>query len=198
MAPCKWDDPFENILERVRYRRKSDGQQFLFPLRDCAYGQCWTLRPDHDAAWRSYLPDKNGAQITSTIRHLYLSLKQSQNQYPLLACWIGRVTYHEKKWFSRSLLARVFKEGGTRRQVDTLLWEKEVRLLYLDPRRHSHGHSFHYPINPRALISRVTLDPRMPEHLAKSYTKLLGDKLGFAGKIVQSSLYRCPNMEISV
>jgi hypothetical protein len=31
IAPHKWDDPFENILERVLYCRKSDGKRFMLP-----------------------------------------------------------------------------------------------------------------------------------------------------------------------
>ena len=205
VAPRKWEDPFENILERVMYRSKSDGKSFKFPLRDRAYGQCWTLRPDHDAAWRCYLPSKNGAQLTSTIRKLYISLKNAEQQYPAMSCFIGRVAYHKEKWFSDTTrIARYFKRGGTRRHVETLLWkrdtfrwEKEIRLLYLDPHAHTHGDLFSYDVDPCNLISHVTLDPRLTKHLADSYSTVLRN-LGFGGPILHSSLYRAPDMEIPV
>lgn len=206
VAPRKWDDPFENVLERVRYRRKTDGTTFPFPLRDRAYGQCWTLREDHDAAWRCYLPGRHGVQITSTIRSLYISLQHAEPSYPTMSCFIGRVAYHKKAWFSDlSRIARIYKRGGTRRHVETLLWkrdsfrwESEVRLLYLDPRNRTHGDLFRYPVDPRTLITRVTFDPRMSTDLAGVFEQLLRNKLEYPGEIIHSSLYTGPNMEISV
>lgn len=204
VAPRKWEDPFENILERVLYR-KSDGTLFKFPLRDRVYGQCWTLHPDHDAAWRCYLPDKNGAQITSTIRKLFIRLKKGVNRHPWISCFIGRVAYKKESWFlDPSRISRYFRRGGTQRHVDTLLWkrkaflwEKEIRLLYLDPHAQTHGDLFHYDVDPCALISDVTLDPRLSKQIADSYSADLR-KIGFEGNIKQSSLYRVPDLEIPV
>ena len=205
VAPRKWEDPFENILERVLYRKKNDGTLFKFPLRDRAYGQCWTLHPDHDSAWRCYLQDKNGAQLTSTIRKLYISLKNAENQYPMMSCFIGRVAYKKESWFSDPLrIARYFRRGGTQRHVDTLLWkreafrwEKEIRHLYLDPHAQTHGDLFHYAVDPCALISDVTLDPRLSKQVADSYSTVLRE-IGFEGNIKQSSLYKAPDLEIPV
>jgi hypothetical protein len=202
IAPYKWDDPFENILERVIYHRKSDGACFKFPLRDRVYGQCWTLHPDHDAAWRCYLPDKNGAQVTSTIRKLYISLKNAEDRHSL-SCFIGRVAYKNESWFLDPFrIARYFKRGGTERHVDTLLWkrkafrwEKEIRLLYLDPHAKTHGDFLNYDVDPYALISDITFDPRMSEQVVDSYSKVLLE-IGFKGKIRQSSLYKAPDLEI--
>ncbi len=205
VAPHKWDDPFENILEQVVYRNKSNGNVFRYPLRDSTYGQCWTLRPDHDAAWRCYLPDGNGAQLTSSVKTLFLSLHNSQDEYQTLSCFIGKVAYKKQEWFADpARIARYFKKGGTENHVDTLLWkrdafrwEREIRLLYLDPRNHSYGNLFRYTVDPSALISCITLDPRMTKEMSDSYTKMLR-KLKFTGDIVQSSLYAAPDMEVPV
>lgn len=205
VAPRKWEDPFENILERVLYRGKRDRTLYKFPLRDRAYGQCWTLHPDDDVAWRCYLPDKNGAQITSTIRKLYISLKKAERQYPVMSCFIGRVAYKKESWFSDPLrIARYFRQGGTQRHVDTLLWkreafrwEKEIRLLYLHPHARTQGDLFPYPVDPFALVSAVTLDPRLSTQIADSYSTVLRE-IGFEGNVVQSSLYKAPNLEIPV
>jgi hypothetical protein len=80
---------------------------------------------------------------------------------------------------------------------DAFRWEKEIRLLYIYPHAHTHGDLFCYEIDPCAVITHITLDPRMTNDLADSYSKVLR-KLGFEGEILQSSLYRAPNIEIPV
>jgi len=203
-APHKWEDPFENILERVWYRKHTGGPSFQFPLRGRSYGQCWTRQSNHDAAWRCYSPNRNGVQLTTTIRKLYTSLENTQNEYGTISCFIGRVSYHNERWFAnKERIANYFSES-THAQVQTLLWkrdtfrwEKEVRLLFLDPRNENHGDYFKYSIQPAELYSCITLDPRMTPELADSYTQVIR-KMNYNGDIIHSTLYRAPHLEISV
>jgi len=45
--PKKWDDPFENFILRSHLIR--EGTRVSIGLRDCFYGQCWTLQSVSDA-----------------------------------------------------------------------------------------------------------------------------------------------------
>jgi hypothetical protein len=119
-----------------------------------------------------------------------------------MSCFIGRVRYHHEAWFlNTARLARAFRS----RQAETLLWkreafrwEKEVRLLYLNPHGSSHGRLLRYSVDPQILITKITFDPRMDREMANTYAALIRDRLGFRGDITQSKLYRLPGIEVTL
>jgi hypothetical protein len=161
VTPRKWEDPFENALAMHIRLLRPDGSTSPYPLRNRAYGQCWTLTKETDASWRMYVPSGKGVRLRSTIRKLYKSLEnRCPVPYASMACFIGRVEYrsgegitvlfNNKEWVNRN-----FRGQGTHGHVDTLLLkrtefepEAEVRLLYLDPQNKDHGDFLHLSDRP--------------------------------------------------
>lgn len=208
--PRKWEDPFENALAMHIRLIKPDGSTIPYPLRNRAYGQCWTLTRETDAFWRMYIPKGSGVRLRTSIRCLYKSLENNcKNPYPSMSCFIGRVDYrteeeltkcfNDKEWVNDN-----FHGQGTQGHVDTLLLkrkefepENEVRLLYLDPSNKDHGDYFPYSINPSSVITEVTFDPRMDDKLYATYESIL-KSLDFTGVINKSQLYKVPDINIQV
>ncbi|AZG33589.1 DUF2971 domain-containing protein [Shewanella psychromarinicola] len=198
VQPSLWDDPFENFLFNTPVLRKN-GDEYISILRDRAYGQCWSLNIESDAMWRIYSPGKNGVKIQTTVRDLFNSLYRSVSEYPKISCFIGKVDYH-----SKSKLTSLAKEvrdngghiGGSFNQAKSLLMkrvafkhEKEVRLIYLDPKNSTERNIYPYHFNPLLNVKSMTFDPRMNESLYRVYKKHI-ESLGFSGKIIQSGLYK--------
>lgn len=210
VAPRKWEDPFENALATSIRLIRPDGSIVPYPLRNRAYGQCWTLTKETDAAWRMYVPSGCGVRLRSTVRKLYNSLKeQCPVPYASMACFMGQVEYrsgeeitalfNDKDWVNNN-----FRGQGSRGHVDTLLLkrtefepEAEVRLLYLDPHNKDHGDFFAYAMDPSSLLEEITFDPRMEETQCSTYQSILRS-YGYAGEINKSGLYKAPDIEICV
>jgi len=210
VKPQLWDDPFENFICASTFRNKS-GNTFKFPLRNRAYGQCWTLKSESDAMWRIYAPNKDGVKIKTTIRTLYVSLKHaSQNNYPNISCFIGKVDYCELDKLEKFVkdtkkIQELMKGDGrpSKGQARTLLLkliafehEEEVRLLYLDPHNKGNTDLYQYPCDPFKLIKSIIFDPRMDSRLFKICKTHL-ENLGYQGKIDQSKLYNFPQLTIA-
>ncbi len=210
ISPRKWDDPFENALAKNLRLRRPDGSISPYPFRNRAYGQCWTLKKETDAFWRMYVPRSTGVRLRSTIKTLYKSLEgECKKPYARISCFIGRVEYLPEKdiikkfndadWVKRSFLGQ-----GTGAHAKTLLLkrtefehEAEVRLIYLDPHAIDHGDCYSYPMDPCAVISEITFDPRMEDTMYDTYQSIL-ESYGFTGTINRSALYQVPNIEITV
>lgn len=62
ISPRKWDDPFENMLSKIKFI-KQNGETHFYSLRNRVYGQCWTNCAESDAFWRIYTPSKDGVRI---------------------------------------------------------------------------------------------------------------------------------------
>lgn len=219
VSPRKWEDPFENILNRMIF--KDSGKPFKHPFRNRVYGQCWTLTEETDATWRMYVPKGNGVRLKTTIKKLYQSLVQSMhhsydpqwkehgtiNPYAGLACFIGRVDYKtedelsslfsDPKWVKNNLW------GGHLNQAKSLLFkreafapEQEIRLIFLEPHNNGADDFYHYALAPSDIIEQITFDPRMEDGLYKTYSSILR-KHGYSGDIGKSTLYQVPNFEIT-
>jgi hypothetical protein len=209
VSPRKWKDPFENILSRMKFKKKIDGDFFKHPLRDRVYGQCWTTTEETDAAWRMYIPDGNGVRLKTTIRKLHHSLENAQDAYATMSCYIGRVEYKTEDelsaWFSDSLWVKDhLLSVGCRGQAESLLFkrkefepEQEIRLIYLEPHNRGDDDFYHYELNPSEVIEEITFDPRMEDGLYETYSSII-HKLGFSGEINKSRLYQIRFFEISV
>jgi hypothetical protein len=208
VSPRKWQDPFENILSKMRFKT-TNGDSFNHPLRDRAYGQCWTIIEETDAAWRMYVPSGNGVRLRTTIRKLYQSMTNAQTLYATMSCYIGRVEYKtedalsacftDPQWVKEHLL-----EVGCRGQAESLLFkrtefepEQEIRLIYLEPHNRSDDDFYRYQLNSSSVIQQITFDPRMEDDLYETYSSII-HKLGFSGEVNKSKLYQIPFFEISV
>ncbi len=198
--PKVWDDPFEKFLFNAP-RKLDDGTQYKSPLRDRAYGQCWSLNIESDAMWRIYAPNKNGVKIQSTTKKLLKSIKGSNVPYPHTSCYIGAVDYSSKEMINK-IISDVENESnefqGSIGQANSLLikrkafkYEEEVRLIYLDPKNEAKPDYFTYSCDVFSLIESITFDPRMGEKLYQVYKSHM-ENIKYTGKIIQSGLYKDP------
>jgi hypothetical protein len=181
-----------------------NGRTFSHPLRERAYGQCWTISEETDAAWRMYTPGGNGVRLKSTIQKLYHSLVHAQNSYANMSCFIGRVQYKKEdelsSWFNDTKWVKqnLFKVGS-KGQAKSLLFkrkefepEQEIRLLYLDPHNEGSDDIYCHEMKVSDVIEEITFDPRMKENLYETLHSVLV-KLGYTGNINKSKLYHIPD-----
>jgi len=209
VKPKLWDDPFENFICSSPFKTKR-GDTYKFPLRDRAYGQCWTLIPESDAMWQIYAPNEDGVRIETTIKKLFMSLhRDNQYNYPYSSCFIGKVEYLKEEELhqlvndpERIKELKEISDGISEWQARTLLikriefkHEEEVRLLYLDPHNKIDKDKWQYSCDPYDLIKSIRFDPRMDSRLFELYKEHFIKK-GYKGEIDKSKLYSLPPLTI--
>jgi len=203
VKPALWDDPFENFILNILVKSK-DGSISKSPLRNRAYGQCWTKTTESDAIWRIYAPKHDGVKIRTTVKKLFNSLAQSQSKYSGISSYIGQVKYYTQKDISKLVndrLGQRDKFKGSIGQARSLLfkryafeYEREIRLIFLQPNNESNSPLYSYRCDMLSLIDSITFDPRMKESVFNIYKKHIKE-LGFTGRIIHSGLYKTPNIE---
>lgn len=211
--PHKWEDPFENILLKVKAVLKSNGDPIsMREVVDVFFGQCWSLNEkETDATWRIYAPNKNGVRITTTIGKLLVALVPYANPDLGESFYFGKVTYLEKDEIlsyvndKKNTEALICGKDG-REEARTLLLKRkefehegEARLLFYDcqgkiPR---YEYERHFPVNPNAVIDSVVFDPRMPKHRYE-YFKLELSMSGLEAPISHSQLYQPPEATVEI
>ena len=88
MAPEKWDDPYEEAIQK---HYEGEGSAFRgFKV----FGLCWSTESRSDALWRIYSPNKLGIKISTTVEKLVNALALDKPSRPLRPrTFLGRVTY---------------------------------------------------------------------------------------------------------
>jgi hypothetical protein len=201
VSPAKWDDPYENLLLRAKYRLP-DGTIVTWGSFD-VYAQCWMKTVESDAMWRVYSPDTYAIRARTTIRKLVESLVASRDPaWVHLEVFLGAVTYKNNKNF-KNWVSSYFATSAPPQSRDlaaTLLvkrypfnHEKEVRLLLLPAQNKNTGAEFHkYKIDPHHLFDRLMVDSRAPKPMFEMYEHYFLKELKFKGDFRQSKLYATP------
>ena len=204
--PEVWDDPFENILSRIRCELRDGTLVGFGGVMQAFYGQCWTLCEESDAMWRMYAPGKDGVKMQTTVRKLMGALYDLNDESADRKFFIGQVLYEQDEeilkvfsdMFPDSLMV-VATDRTFRLQALTLLvkrmafgHEKEVRVLYRSPETTGERtKAFH--IDPNDTIQKVALDPRMSETECDTWKHLMV-KAGYHGLALRSTLYDPPKL----
>lgn len=197
VRPDRWDDPFENVIMNA-VGVLPDGGQVAFRLRHNYFGQCWSLHKETDLMWRAYSPKRDGVKLRVGLRALYDSLAKHQGATAQTACFLGRVEYKGRTTFEQTLRRGFVLDPTNQSQARTLLVkrygfssEREVRLLaYSEDPSASEG-LFRYSVDWNDMLMELVLDPRMETKRATRAKARIRDA-GYAGKIIQSGLYREP------
>jgi len=88
MAPQKWDDPYEESLQKHYERHGSTLGEFK------VYGLCWSTESRSDALWRIYSPGKLGIKVSTSVATLAGALSSTSTEESLLSnTFLGRVAY---------------------------------------------------------------------------------------------------------
>ena len=205
VTPAKWDDPFENVILRMKWTLKG-GTRFGNAMRDQVYGQCWSTKAESDAMWRIYSPQRQGVRVTTTPRALLTSLWVAVPKNPELSSFIGSVEYYDTDELYRHLKDRLSVAEGLidptgqsqalsllikRREFDH---EHEVRLIHIDLVGAARPDGlFQYAMNPRTLFTHLQFDPRLAESMVDVFMQHLRGPCDYDGLIDQSSLYSLPD-----
>ena len=205
VKPKKWDDPFENVLSRVKLRSKKENAVLSFQdIHSHYYGQCWTYNAkESDALWRIYSPTKIGVRVKSTLNKLFSEFYRQDDAFKYSKYWIGNVIYQtEKEIIDRfkkvSITEFIDPQGAS--LVETLFIKRvefeheiEVRVVFNDVEKTISGDAFSYSIDPNYLIEEILFDPRFEDHYYGCSTKHL-QQLGCVAQISKSSLYQIPEI----
>lgn len=201
VKPELWDDPFENFILNIPIQNPNGGSS-LSPIRNRAYGQCWTKTTESDAMWRIYAPRHDGVKIRTTVKKLFQSLHNSQAKYANNSCFIGAVTYNKKEDIDNLVSDRLTlknKFKGSIGQARSLLFKRnafkyecEVRLIYLEPNNKTRSSIHSYSCDVLSLIDSITFDPRMSPAVFSIYKQHI-KSFGYKRRIIHSGLYKAPS-----
>lgn len=183
--PCLWEknDPYENFLHKIEFRdEKLKGK--AFPDKDNFYAQCWSMEKNSYALWKIYTEQERGIMISTSVEKLANSLSTESDLF------MGAIEYlsvEELKLLineSPGIKEKIFNPGYYGK-IEALLikrtpyqYEQEVRLIKYSKENDKKLYKLS-GFDPKSLISKITLDPRMSdiEEIAfKKYFKSIGYK----------------------
>lgn len=210
VKPSLWDDPFENFLLKSTAKNSKGEKIYFNSIREKIYGQCWTLNKDEtDALWRIYTQSKNGVRVKTTIRKLFDSLFNPDDDFALIKYFVGRVKYYQETeirdaFESKPVDGEILFDNSGKNIIKTMLFkrteflhENEVRIIFMSPEGQNKDSVYKYDFDAYDILDEILFDPRMEEGLFTTYSALL-KKLGFNKTINQSSLYKFRALDIKL
>lgn len=201
----EWQDPFENFIYSAKATTKDGTPLSLDNLKNCVFGQSWSLHEETDALWRIYSRDKRSVKVRVRAANLFDGL-YGTGENTALHLYFGKVIYkpvsdiealmRDQKKIHDSLFRRTDGAG----MIDYLLvkriefeHEKEARVIFHtvtdDPRNGSKFLTF--SADPNSIVEEVVLDPRLNDSEASSLIDEIRGA-GYAGEVRKSSLYAPP------
>lgn len=209
VKPQMWDDPFENLVFQQTAKTKA-GQEVNFDkIRECLYGQCWTLNTaETDALWRIYSPGKNGVRVKTTLKKLWDGFYDEHHRWAMISFFIGKIIYETgdeiKKYFEDPTnLTEIFSTSGMG-VIDTLLvkrkefeHENEVRLVFRanDEEYDITKNIYQYDFDPINMFDELLFDPRFDNGIFE-VMKNEFSRRGFTNPIKKSTLYQAPKFDM--
>lgn len=187
--PSEWEDPYE--------------QGLLHKRSNNIFAQCWCRKAVSDAMWRIYSPNNLGVRLGTTRQLLSAALKEAQKTQKI-RFKIQNVKYmfQEELQFARQDVATALNERYTvRKAIEPLFMKRnafhheyEVRAVVYDPEPQPTDNvkGVIIPVDARALIRSIWIDPRAPKEFVEAYSLYLKRKLKFLGIVKKSTLYDAP------
>lgn len=187
--PSEWEDPYE--------------QGLLHKRSNNIFAQCWCRKAVSDAMWRIYSPNNLGVRLGTTRQLLREALKEAQKAQKI-RFKIQNVKYmfQEELQFARQDVATALNENYTvRKAIEPLFMKRnafhheyEVRAVVYDrePQSTDNVKGVVIPVDARALIRSIWIDPRAPKEFVEAYSLYLKRQLKFTGVVKKSTLYEAP------
>lgn len=129
----KWEDPFEGIIFKARYRDERGDEVPAERLYSGFFGQCWTeIDADNELMWHARSADGYGVCLKTKIGMLKSALLGNgyENVEQCPAVVIGEIQYKKK-----SSIVNLIKEMGRRHKSDVKLGRLSengaISLFYL-------------------------------------------------------------------
>jgi Protein of unknown function (DUF2971) len=209
VRPTKWDDPYENPLNR-EITEDSTGRKLRLPhFEENLFAQCWSLCSESDAMWRIYSGDKRGVLVSASAQSL-LKLGKAEYEAPMEQVFLGKVIYNtqaqlqemlESKEFLREVLcAPGYSHASASvllRKRDSFKHEEEVRLIISRYISEAPGDIARLVIPISDVVLKVTLDPRLTQEEFERSSYLIS-KAGYSGYIEKSQLYAKPELKLAI
>lgn len=210
VKPLMWDDPFENLIFQQTARTNAGHPVNFDDLRECLYGQCWTLNLDEtDALWRIYSPNKNGIRVKTTLRKLWDNFYDPQYKWAMISYFIGKIYYGTELEIKNHFedpenLIEIFGTNA-RGIINTVLikrkafeHENEVRLVFRANKEEFDlvKNVYQYNFDPVEILDELLFDPRFDNNLFSIIKDEL-EKIGFDKPIEKSNLYQPPNFDLT-
>lgn len=187
--PSAWEDPYE-----VRLQHKKS---------DAIFAQCWCQSGISDAMWRIYSPHGIGVRISTTQEKLEEQGKvwaESQGFH-----WRGEEVEYEEQRKLKDRLDAIKRDLSAdfqiERAADALFLKREsfehedewrAVITCAGGKKRAQRKGIVVPVDPHALIDNILLDPRAPEELTDALGHYFTAKLGYAGVVKRSVLYKVP------
>jgi Protein of unknown function (DUF2971) len=209
VRPAKWDDPYENPLNR-EIVEDSTGRKLRLPhFEENLFAQCWSLCSESDAMWRIYSGDKRGVLVSASVQSL-LTLGKADYEAPMEQVFLGKVIYNTQTQLQEMLESKDFLRGALTAPMyshasasvllhkrDSFKHEEEVRLIISRHISEVPGDIARFKIPISDVVLQVTLDPRLTQEEFERSSYLIS-KAGYSGYIEQSQLYAAPNLKLTI
>lgn len=185
--PSKWDDPYENAIEKSALKSM--------------YAQCWCSKGVSDAMWRIYSPKKIGVRIKIRKDALTLALRSAAKSINSKAV-IKKVAYLPESEVKKKIAAIYKKLKATNDPalaINALFYkrlayshESEYRVVLYDVsgKNGSIDKGLSVKVDPYQLIDSILFDPRAPDEIVRAFKFYLKESINFHKSITKSSLYK--------
>lgn len=211
--PHLWQDPFENIFLKLKVLNTNGQLVDLTTSREQIFAQCWTLKAESDLMWNSYVKDKLGAKVSTTIKQILDIVKNHD------IAFLSGIKYMSeseiRKIFSSPVSLDVKAEKDSfwttlfikRKEFED---EQEVRIIFHDIFRNNNPNykikvaNFnvneykrdytYFDFNPDQVFNEIILHPKMKEKKIDCFTNKL--RKYYNGPIYKSKLYDVPEIII--
>jgi len=187
--PSEWEDPYE--------------QGLLHKRSNNIFAQCWCRKAVSDALWRIYSPNNLGVRLGTTRPLLRAALTEAQRTQEI-RFKIQNVKYmfqEELRFALRDVANALDKKYSIEKAIEPLFMKRnafhheyEVRAVVYDrePQPTDNGKGVVIPVDAKALIRSIWIDPRAPKEYVEAYSHYLRKKLKYPGVVKKSTLYDAP------
>lgn len=192
-----WTDPYEKAWTELLFNRPQS------PLKGAhAYGLCWTLTTFDEPAWRMHGFSRSQPMVRLRFhtRELLQAARGQLEREP--GSWfLGSVRYCRTKQLDElaKLVANESQKDVSRNAATMLVhkrnafrFEKEVRLLYIDPPGSQPRSEIFLPMNPAADITQVMSSPYATK---KSHGDISRALRAHGMKVVSSGVLAAPDWD---
>lgn len=207
VRPSLWDDPFENVLLNVPFYMNNE-EISVEIIRDMIYGQCWTMNENEtDALWRIYSPNKDGVRVKTTLRKLWNSFANLEDNRCELSYFIGKVQYKSADHIIYPLISNLksyFVHEDSRALANTLFYkriefqhENEIRIIFKNRSTQNYGNLYEHNFDFLDNVEEILFDPRISDEDYETEKKYF-TRADSNVAISKSTLYKMPDLRIDL
>ncbi|MBS0193871.1 MAG: DUF2971 domain-containing protein [Proteobacteria bacterium] len=193
-TPSKWQDKYESHLADQLFAAGK-------PLSKAVpFVKCFSVDYSSEAMWRTYSGPGGIVRMSIKLPDLIAGLDQSELPKDI-ELYVGRVRYMEPKKI-RTEIDALKKSSSSVRRASTMAallmkrqgfsFENEIRIAFTPRAKRGSSSSFSVQGFPITAMSRMLLDPYLPEWQTEELKKLFKMRLAVPFKVHRSSFNAHP------